>query len=143
MSTIQLKIISPERVLFDDQVEQVSLPTQMGEITVLPNHIPVITLLQAGEILVKQKNNNIPLVVSGGFAEVSGKKVLILADTAERVEEIDEKRAEEAQTRAQEMLKEKRMDAKEYAYLVAKIEKEFTRIKVSRKYKKRGMGHQR
>jgi len=83
------------------------------------------------------------MVVSGGFAEVSGKKVLILADTAERIEEIDEKRALEAQERAKERLSEKQLDAKEYAYLVAKIDKEFARIRVSRKYKQRGMGHQR
>lgn len=137
MKTLHFKIVTPERTLYDEQVAQVSLPTPTGEITILPHHIPVLSLVQAGEVKIRTKENKIiPLVVSGGFTEVNGDRVLLLADTAERVEELDVKRAEEAQDRAKKRLEEKQLDAKEYAYLVAKIDKELARIRVGKKYRR-------
>lgn len=133
-ATIHLKIITPERVLFDDQIQEISLPTKEGEISVLPNHIPLICLLRAGELRIKTTAKEVPLVVSGGFAEITGKKILILADSAERIEEIDEKRAEEARERAAEQLKTVKLDSEEYAYLAAKVEKELARLRVKRKH---------
>jgi len=137
MKTLHFKIITPERVLFDDQVQQVSLPTPGGEITVLPHHIPVLSLIESGEVRIKSADNKIvPLAISGGFTEVNGDRILLLADTAERVEEIDETRALEAQKRAEELLKEKQVDTQDYALLMAKIEKEMARLRVARKYRK-------
>lgn len=137
MKTLHLKIITPERTLFDEQVAQVSLPTPNGEITVLPHHIPVLSLIQAGEVrIVNEKKKTIPMVISGGFIEINGDRVLLLADTAERVEELDIERAEAAQERAQQRLHEKQIDAQEYALLMAKIEKELARVRVGRKYRK-------
>jgi len=137
MGKIQLKIITPERVLFDEDVDQVSLPTQQGEITVLPNHIPLITLLQAGEIQIVSKEKTTPMVISGGFTEVTGHKILILADTAERIEEIDKERAEEARKRAEEKLKDVRVDSQDYALLMSKVEKELARLRVWKKHRHR------
>lgn len=131
---IRLKIITPERVLFDDQIQELNLPTKEGEITVLENHIPLICLLKPGELRIKIDTKEIPLVISGGFAEITGKKILILADTAERVEEIDEKRAEEAKKRAADQLKTVKLDSEEYVYLAAKVEKELARLRVKRKH---------
>jgi F-type H+-transporting ATPase subunit epsilon len=137
MKTLHFKIITPERVLFDDHVQQVSLPTPGGEITVLPHHIPVLSLIESGEVRIKSADNKIvPLAISGGFTEVNGDRILLLADTAERVEEIDETRALEAQKRAEELLKEKQVDTQDYALLMAKIEKEMARLRVARKYRK-------
>lgn len=137
MKTLHLKIITPEQTLFDEQVMQVSLPTPNGEITVLPEHIPVLSLVQAGEVrIVNEKKKTIPMVISGGFIEINGDKILLLADTAERVEELDIERAQAAQERAQQRLHDKQIDAQEYALLMAKIEKELARVRVARKYRK-------
>ena len=108
----------------------------MGEITVLPNHIPLISVLTPGELIVKKANVIKVISVSGGFIEVQAEKVVVLADTAERAEEIDIKRAEEAKKRAEEAMDKKHMDAVEFAGLAAQIEKEMARIRVGRKYKR-------
>ncbi len=134
---IKFRVVTPERILFEEEeVDQISLPTQQGEITILPNHIPLVATLQPGELRFKKGGEEIPIVVSGGFVEIQPLTVTVLADTAERIEEIIEERAEEARKRAEEAMKAKRMDAKEYAYLVAKIEKEMARLRVAKKYKK-------
>lgn len=137
MKNLHLKIITPERILFEQDIKQVSIPTEMGEITILPTHLPLLSLLKSGELkIILNDGNIIPMVLSGGFIEVTQHKVLILADTAERIEELDIKRAEEAKVRAIERLNEKNIDAKDYAYLVAKIEKELARVKIGKKYTK-------
>lgn len=136
MKNFQLKIITPERVLFDEVITQVSLPTLDGEITVLANHMPLLSVIGSGEVrIIKQDGGLIPIVISGGFCEINDTRFLLLADTAERVEELDILRAEEAQKRAQERLNEKNLDSKEYAYLIGKIDKELARIRVGRKYR--------
>jgi F-type H+-transporting ATPase subunit epsilon len=134
---IQFKIVTPERVVYESQIEQATLPTQEGEITILPNHIPLISVLKAGELRLKEGNNLIVLAISGGFLEFQNNTLTILANTAERVEEIDLARAEEARRRAEELkLKtQKQVDEREYAMLASKIEKELARIKVARKYR--------
>ncbi|MBU1131963.1 ATP synthase F1 subunit epsilon [Patescibacteria group bacterium] len=130
---MNLKIVTPEKVVLRDEADSITLPTMEGEITILPNHIPLIAVLVPGEIQVRMGKNVKFMAVSGGFIEVLSTKVVVLADTAERSEEIDIRRAEEAIKRAQE-LKEKRMvDAREFAMLSAKIEKEFARIRVGRR----------
>ena len=137
MNKIYLKIITPERILFEESVDQVSLPSKQGEITVLPNHIPLISLLRSGEIIITAEKKKTLLVISGGFAEITGSKILILADTAERIEEIDEKRALEAKERAEKLIKDVKIDSQDYAALSAKIEKELARIHVWRKHRMR------
>lgn len=134
MATLKLSITTPEKTLFTDEVDEVTLPTQMGEITVLPHHIAMVSLLAPGELLIKKGNQNIPMAVSGGFIEVRPDKVVVLADTAERSDEIDEQRAEEARQRAQALMKEKRTDSVEYAALAAKLEKEIARLRVKRRH---------
>jgi F-type H+-transporting ATPase subunit epsilon len=136
MKKITFEITTPERVVFKDEVDQVTLPTKMGQITILPDHIPLVASLVAGELIVKKEKEIIPMSISGGFVEVRPQsKVVILADTAERLEEIDEKRAEEARQRAAELLQQKRVDAEEYASLSAKLQKELARLKVARKHR--------
>lgn len=133
-----LKIITPEREVYSDEIEQVTLPTADGEITVLPHHIPLVSVLKAGEILIKKDGAIIPLAVSGGMLRVSVDGVTILADTAERVEEIIEERAQEAHARAEKLLAEKKFDTAEYATIAAKMEKELARLKVARKWRHKG-----
>jgi len=137
MNKIKFKIATPEKVVYEAEVDQVTLPTKMGEITVLANHLPIVSSLMAGEILVKKAGEEIPMAVAGGFVELSNNKMVILADNAERLEDIDEQRAEEARKRVKELLEKKR-DASDVDYtgLAAKMERELARLKVAKKYKK-------
>ncbi|MDP1846084.1 MAG: F0F1 ATP synthase subunit epsilon [Candidatus Moranbacteria bacterium] len=138
---IKFKIVTPEKTVYEDSIDQVTLPTQEGEITVLPNHIPLISVLAPGELVAKKDGEEIAMAVSGGMVEVRKNEITILADTAERAEEIDIKRAEEAKDRA-EKLKEERIqtDEVQYATVAAIFEKNLARIKVARKHlTRRGM----
>ena len=154
MKDLKLKIVTPEKILFEEKVSQVSISTVMGEITILPNHIPLVSQLASGEIVVKHNKkedaSSIALAkdedlmaISGGFVEVLPDQVVILADTAERAEDIDEERAEAARQKAEEVLKTKLADAESFIMFRAQIEKEMARLKGVRKYKKRGVrtGH--
>jgi len=97
----------------------------------------LVSLLSPGELKIKKEKEEIPLAISSGYLEVEKEsRVTILVDTAERVEEIIEERAEEAKKRAEALLKEKRIDSKEFARITAKLEKELARLKVVRKYRK-------
>ncbi|MEK7511991.1 MAG: ATP synthase F1 subunit epsilon, partial [Patescibacteria group bacterium] len=112
---INFKIATPERVVFKDEVDSITLPTQSGEITILPNHLPLISVLKPGDIVIKKGNDAFDIAVSGGFIEVLSTKVVVLADTAERSEEIDVARAEAAVKRAQTLREEKLTDSREFA----------------------------
>ncbi|HCC23803.1 TPA: F0F1 ATP synthase subunit epsilon [Candidatus Falkowbacteria bacterium] len=132
---MNFKIATPEKVVFKEEVDQITLPTIAGEITILPNHIPLVGVLKPGEIRIINGKEEKHLAVSGGFIEVLADKVVLLADTAERAEELDVERAEAARKRAEEALTQKRVDAKEFARLTAMIEKETVRIRVAKKHR--------
>jgi len=140
-SKIKFKIVTPERAVYEDEIDQVTLPTAEGEITVLPNHIPLISVLVPGELTAKKGDEEIAMAVSGGMIEVRENEITILADTAERAEEINVKRAEEARERAEKLKEEKiRMDETEYAAVAALMERNLARIRVARKHlTRRGM----
>jgi F-type H+-transporting ATPase subunit epsilon len=141
MSKIKFKIVTPEHTVFESEIDQVTLPTQEGEITVLPEHIPLISVLAPGELVAKKDDEEIAMAVSGGIIEVQKNEITILADTAERAEEIDLARAEEARKKAENLKEEKiRMDDTEYAAAAALLERNLARIKVARKHlTRRGM----
>jgi F-type H+-transporting ATPase subunit epsilon len=132
---IKFKIVTPERTVYEDSIDQVTLPTQEGEITVLPNHIPLISVLAPGELVAKVGGEEVAMAVSGGMVEVRANEITILADTAERAEEIDLKRAEEAREKAEKLKDEKiRMDETEYAAVAALMERNLARIRVAKKH---------
>ncbi len=135
--TLQLKIISPERTLFDEQVNQVSLTTNQGEITVLPGHIPIVTTLKPGELRFLKGKEETPIAILGGFAEITDKAVIVLADAAEKIEEIVEERVLAAKKQAEELRQQKVTDREEFAALTAQIEREMARLKIAEKYRKR------
>jgi len=138
---IKFKIVTPERVVYEDAVDQVTVPTTEGEITVLPNHIPLVSILRPGELLIKKGNDEKNIAVSSGFVQVNKNEVIILADTAEHAEEIDEKRAKEGHERARNLMQEmKNSEDVSYVNLSAKLEKELARLKVARKKKYRDVG---
>src|SRR5271165_3274609 len=102
--TFQLEIVTPDKLLVKDTADEVQIPGKAGYMDVLPGHAPLITELMIGEIAYKHGGTTQRLSVAWGFAEVLPDKVTILAQTAERAEEIDVKRAQEAKTRAEAAL---------------------------------------
>jgi len=141
MQKISFEITTPNGVAYKDFVDEISLPTTMGEITVLPNHIPLVSILKPGELKVKKDGNMEFLATAGGFIEVQpGNRVVVLADNAERAEEIDIERAEKARQRAEALMKEKQVDNVEYAALASKLEREIARIKVAKRHRSRMAG---
>ncbi|MFH0923836.1 MAG: ATP synthase F1 subunit epsilon [Candidatus Falkowbacteria bacterium] len=135
---IKFEIVTPERVVLKEQVVQVTAPTRQGEITVLPNHIPLVASLMPGVIeIIKENGNSEIMSVSGGFIEVSKNKVVILANTAEMAKEIDETRVEEARERAEKTVKEIRhFDRERFANINALIAKELARSRAVKRWKK-------
>lgn len=97
---LKIDIVTAERVVYSDMVDMVIAPAFEGEVGILPRHVPFVTVLKPGELRIKKDGSEIALAVSGGFLQVANNTVRILADTAERAEEIDEARAEAARERA-------------------------------------------
>jgi len=134
-SKINFKIVTPERTVYENQVDSATLPVKEGQVSILPGHRSYIAAIQAGEIMLRKNNEEIYLAVSGGFIEFNNNELIVLADTAEAAEEIDIKRAEEARVRAEELKKQKiTMGEMEYAQVAAAVEKELARIKVAKKH---------
>lgn len=133
-----LKIVTPDGITYESEIEQVSVPTQKGEITILPKHIPLISVLKAGEIRIVKSGEEIDLAVSTGVLEVrSNNEIYILADSAERAESIDLERAEASRKRAEELMAQKQsLEDVEFARLQAKMEKELARLRIGKKYRK-------
>ena len=105
MATTRLEIVTAERVVFSEDVDAVIAPGIEGQLGILPHHAPLMTTLMPGELLVRKGGEEFSLAITGGFVEVRPDRIIVLADAAERVEEIDIARAEEAKRRAEERLK--------------------------------------
>lgn len=140
---IQLKIITPERLILDEMVDQVTLPGVEGELTVLPDHIPLITGLASGDIVAVTSGEHVPMAVVGGFVEIKKNEkgetlVAVLADFAEHVSELSEDRIEKARLRSEELRKQ--MENKEivdFEHFEAELERSLTRVKIADKWRTR------
>ncbi|MDD3887808.1 MAG: ATP synthase F1 subunit epsilon [Patescibacteria group bacterium] len=135
MSKLILEIISLDKQVFNDEVDSVVLPTEEGEIGILPKHIHLVTSLAPGEIKIRQGNEETVLACSGGFAQINPDKAIVLADAAEHAEEIDEQRAEEAMKKARETMAKKDIKKEEYAAAAADLRRSLARLKVVKKRK--------
>jgi len=102
---IRLDIVTAERSVFSADVDMVVAPGVQGLLGILPHHAPLMTMLEPGELRIKKGEEELSLAISGGFLEVRPDRIIVLADAAERAEEIDIARAEEAKRRAQERLR--------------------------------------
>src|SRR3954447_14786171 len=107
---IHLEIVTAERVVLSDDVDQINAPTIDGRVGILPRHMPLLTILDVGELDIIKDGVTTPFAVSGGVMEVLPYRVTILAGTAERADEIDEARAEEARQRAADQISQRRGD---------------------------------
>ena len=135
--TIDFRIVTLEGLIYEGEIDKVTIPTTSGEITVLANHAPMVSVLKAGELAVHKSDHTVGMAVSGGIIEIRpDSEVYIMADTAERAEDIDLSRAEEAKKRAEQLLKEQEGAADiDFARIQVAIEKELARLDVGRKYK--------
>jgi F-type H+-transporting ATPase subunit epsilon len=137
---LTLQIITPERVVFSEEgVESVTLPGSEGELTVLPQHAPLMTGLKPGPLTFRKGGEEIDVAVAGGFLEVRDDKVIILADTAERSEEIDAARAEAARQQAREAL-EGGEGTVDLASVVAALARAQARLRVVERRNRRPRG---
>jgi F-type H+-transporting ATPase subunit epsilon len=128
--TLQLEIVTPDRLLVNEQVEEVEIPGKSGYLEALPQHAPLITELAPGELTYKSGGKMNRLAVSWGFAEVLPDKVTILAQTAERPEEIDVARAQTARQKAQEQLEHPKPDT-DYDAALAALQRADVRLQVA------------
>ena len=136
MSAMKLDIVTAERMVFSEDVDVLVAPGIEGQLGILPHHAPLITMLQSGELLIKTGEAEHRLAVTGGFLEVRSDRVIILADAAEREEEIDIQRAEAAKRRAEEKLKE-RPAGIDIAQVEAALRRSMTRLEVAERRRKR------
>jgi len=105
MATIKIEIVTPEKMVFSDDVDVILAWGVEGQLGILPHHAPLMTMLQPGDLVIRKGTQEDYLTISGGFLEVRPDKVIVLADACERAEEIDVARAEAAKKRAQEALR--------------------------------------
>jgi F-type H+-transporting ATPase subunit epsilon len=136
MVTMRLEIVTAEREVYSDDVESVNAPGVEGELGILPHHAPLMTSLQPGELMIRKDGRDEFLTVSGGFLEVMGNTVTILADACERSDEIDEQRAEEAMKRAQERVSSRSADL-DLEQATAAFRRAETRLRVVRRRRTR------
>ena len=143
MKQLKLKIVTPERLILEEMADQVSLPTILGEITVLSDHIPLITTLTSGDIVAFINGEHVPMTVVGGFLEVKTNKegvteVAVLADFAEHISELSDQKIEEAKMKSEEL--KKKMEDKDHVdfeHFEAELERSLTRVKIADKWRTR------
>ncbi len=134
--TIRCEIISQDRIVYQGDADLVILPTVDGQLGILPNHSPLLTKLEYGIIRVRQDGDEMIFTVAGGIVEVQPDQVTVLADAAEKLEEIDEQRAEAAKSRAQELLNRGiDQDRDQYMAIWAALRRSTLRLEAVRRYR--------
>lgn len=131
-NTLKLEIITPEEKTYSEEVDFVTLPGVEGEMGIYPNHIPLMTQVEHGEIAVKRGNEEFFLAIGEGFAKITGDNVSILTDMAIQSDAIDEAAAEEARKQAEARLAEKLSD-EETAAVQAALAKSLAQLHVKRR----------
>lgn len=137
MAPLTCEVVTAERILFSGEVDLVLAPGVEGQLGILPHHAPLITALQPGELVVRRGDEEITFAVGGGFLEIIHNKVTILADSAERAEEIDVERALAAKKRAEERLAQRRAEDIDHARAEAALRRAMARLRVVEHAKRR------
>ena len=132
MAPMRLEIITAEREVYSDDVDILVAPGIEGELGILPHHAPLMTALQPGELHLRKDSEDVYMAVSGGFMEVMANKVTILADAAERSDEIDEARVQEAMKRAEERIQNRESD-QDLERAVAALRRSQARLRVAQR----------
>ena len=141
MAQIRCEVVTAERTVFEDDVDMVVAPGIEGQLGILPHHAPLMTALTFGELIIHREGEEDEFIaIGGGFMEVGSDHVTILADSAERAEEIDEARADEARERAAELMTQKRSEDQDFIRAEAALRRSLIRLKVAKR-KRRAGGH--
>jgi F-type H+-transporting ATPase subunit epsilon len=133
---IKLEVVTVERVAFNGDVDIITVPGIDGELGILPHHTPLMTILMPGELIARKDGDEYILAISGGFLEIRPDRVIVLADAAERAEEIDIERAEAAKKRAEERLSHPSSEV-DIARAQAALRRAAARIEVATRRKRR------
>ena len=140
MSSIKLDVVTAEQVIWSDDVSMVVAPGVEGQLGILPHHTPLMTMLQPGELRIKKGEEEVSIAISGGFLEVRPDRIVVLADAAERAEEIDIMRAEEARQRATQLLATGREAGLDAERARVSLLRAMARLQVAEKVKRRKRG---
>ena len=131
-NTLKLEIVTPEAKTYSEDVEMVTMPGVEGEMGIYPQHVPLMTQIVPGEIVVRKGGQDFYLAVGEGFVEITGDRVAIMTDMALKAENIDETKAEEARRRAEARLSEK-LDDEEAALVSAALAHSLAQLRVKRR----------
>jgi F-type H+-transporting ATPase subunit epsilon len=137
---LKLKVVTPDKVIVDEVVDNISIPTTSGMITVLNKHIPLVSTIKAGEMVIRRAGSGVGYSVYKGLVNVRPHvkgltEVVVLLERGEMVDELDHDRAEEALARARAMRDEQEEDV-DFSLFEGLIEKELNRVKIARKYRR-------
>ena len=138
---LKLKIVTPEKLILEEEVESVTIPTKEGEITVLPDHVPLIAPLASGDIVAFVNDEYIPMAIVGGFLEVKNgdsgiTEVAILADFAEHIGDITEEAIEKAKAKSEELRKlALNKEVVDFEHFESELERSLNRVKIADKWK--------
>jgi F-type H+-transporting ATPase subunit epsilon len=130
---LHLEIVTSERTIYNGEVDMVTVPGGDGVMGVLPKHAPVLSTLKPGELRVRVGNDVQEFAIGGGFVDIHDDRVIILADSAERADEIDEARAEAAMSRAADLLKNPPQNKEELTHIENSLRRSQVRLRMARK----------
>ena len=133
---LHLKIVTPEKLIFNEEVSQVNVSTEEGQLGILPNHANLMAKLEPGELVIKKNSKIETLAVGDGFLQISNNQLTIMTDLAVNEENIDEKAVEEAKKRAEQALTQTLSD-EEYAETLANLEKSLAQLRIKRRHRVR------
>lgn len=136
MAELHLKIVTPEKLLVDEEVSQVNVSTEQGELGILPNHANLMAKLEPGELVIKKNGKSESMAVGDGFLQVSQNTLTVMTDLATYATDIDERVVEEAKKRAEAALSQTLSD-EEYAETMANLEKSLAQLRIKRRHKVR------
>ena len=138
---LKLKIVTPEKLVLEEQVSSVTLPTLEGEITILPEHVPIVAGLKSGDIVAVVNGEHVPMAVVGGFVEVKKNaegitEVAILADFVEHIGDITEEAVAKAKAKAEELKKQaENKEIVDFEHFATELERSLNRVKIADKWK--------
>ena len=138
---LQLEIVTPERLAYSDEVDEVVCPGVEGELGILPHHAPLLTQLGFGELRIRKGGDEEHFAIAGGFLQVRPDRVVVMAETAELGAEIDLQRAQQAREEAERTLSTEELEPADLARARAALQKALLRIRVAERHRREGPRH--
>ena len=136
MAQLYLKVVTPEKLLIDEEVSQVNVSTEQGQLGILPHHANLMAKLQPGELVIKRDGKEDSMAIGDGFLQIVDNTLTVMTDLASFEKDIDEKAVEEAKKRAEQAL-EQTLSSEEYAETLANLEKSLAQLRIKRRHRVR------